>query len=120
MRISDWSSDVCSSDLGGYWMHSASTPLTCPAKGPRTICVPGAGGSLGWADPDAKLAVAFCHNRMIRPKSCEDHPLTAIADVLRDALGLRSDERRVGKECVSKCRSRRTPVHKKKKQQHKK
>lgn len=72
---------------GGFWMHSPVTPLTCPAKGKRTICVPGAGGSLGWADPDTGLAVAFCHNRMMRPRSCEDHPLTEIADVIRSSLG---------------------------------
>jgi CubicO group peptidase (beta-lactamase class C family) len=60
---------------GGFWMHSPTTPLTCPALGARTICVPGAGGSLGWADPDTGLAVAFCHNRMMRPRRCEDHPL---------------------------------------------
>jgi CubicO group peptidase (beta-lactamase class C family) len=73
---------------GGYWMHSAAPALTCPAKGARTICVPGAGGSLGWADPDTGLAVAFCHNRMMRPRTCEDHPLTEIADIIRASLGL--------------------------------
>lgn len=73
---------------GGYWMHSATTPFTCPAKGARTICVPGAGASLGWADPDTGLAVAFCHNRMLRPRTCADHPLTDIADVIRESLGL--------------------------------
>lgn len=73
---------------GGYWMHSATTPFTAPAKGARTICVPGAGGSLGWADPDTGLAVAFCHNRMTRPRTPDDHPLMEIADTLREALGL--------------------------------
>ncbi|WP_336971259.1 serine hydrolase domain-containing protein [Sphingobium aromaticiconvertens] len=73
---------------GGFWMYSPTTPLTCPAKGQRTICVPGAGGSLGWADPDTGLAVAFCHNRMMRPRTCEDHPLSEIADVIRASLGL--------------------------------
>jgi CubicO group peptidase (beta-lactamase class C family) len=73
---------------GGFWMHSATVPFTCPAKGARTICVPGAGASLGWADPDTKLAVAFCHNRMIRPRTCADHPLSAIADAIRASLGL--------------------------------
>src|SRR3546814_12944925 len=33
--------------------------------------------------------------------------------------GLRSEERRVGKECVSKCRSRWSPYHKKKKKEEK-
>ena len=73
---------------GGFWMHSETTPLVYPAKGARTICVPGAGGSLGWADPDSGLAVAFCHNRMMRPKTPDDHPLTAIADTIRASLGL--------------------------------
>jgi CubicO group peptidase (beta-lactamase class C family) len=73
---------------GGYWMHSDTVPFTCPARGPRTICVPGAGGSLGWADPDTGLAVAFCHNRMLRPKTCDEHPLTGIARVIRTSLGL--------------------------------
>lgn len=73
---------------GGYWMHSPTTPFTCPAKGARTICCPGAGGSLGWADPDSGLAVAFCHNRMVRPRSPAEHPLTRIADTIRASLGL--------------------------------
>ena len=73
---------------GGYWKPSDSG-MTCAAKGgASTICVPGAGGSLGWADPDSGLAVAFCHNRMMRPTTCDSHPLTDIAAVLRDALGL--------------------------------
>lgn len=73
---------------GGYWMHSADMSLVYPARGARTICVPGAGGSLGWADPDTGLAVAFCHNRMTQPRTGADHPLTRIADVIRDSLGL--------------------------------
>lgn len=73
---------------GGYWKPS-DAGMTCPAKGgPLSICVPGAGGSLGWADPGTGLAVAFCHNRMMRPTSCDSHPLTHIADTIRDALGV--------------------------------
>lgn len=72
---------------GGYWKPTDSG-MTCAARGgPATVCVPGAGGSLGWADPDNGLAVAFCHNRMMRPTTCDSHPLTAIAAVIRDALG---------------------------------
>jgi len=73
---------------GGYWMHADDMSLVYPARGARTICVPGAGGSLGWADPDSGLAVAFCHNRMMLPHTGNDHPLTRIADVIRDSLGL--------------------------------
>lgn len=74
---------------GGFWKPSENG-MTCAAKGgsPLSICVPGAGGSLGWADPESGLAVAFCHNRMFRPTSCDSHPLTAIAALIRDELGL--------------------------------
>ena len=72
----------------GYWMHSDDMPDVCPASGKRTICVPGAGGSLGWADPDTGLAVAFCHNHMRMPATCEDHPAYEIANVIRESLGL--------------------------------
>lgn len=73
---------------GGFWKPSDSG-MTCPAKGSAlTICVPGAGGSLGWADPESGLAVAFCHNRMMRPTTCNSHPLTAIAATIRQALGV--------------------------------
>lgn len=73
---------------GGYWMGSDASPMTSPATGARTICVPGAGGSLGWADPDTKLAVAYCHNRMTRARTGADNPLKRIADTIREALEL--------------------------------
>src|SRR3546814_3107469 len=68
MRISDWSSDVCSSDLRWNVIY---------------------------------LLVAY--------------PLIAIVLLSGDRPGLphvdRSEERRVGKECVSTCRSRWSPYH---------
>jgi CubicO group peptidase (beta-lactamase class C family) len=73
---------------GGYWMHSPTSAFTAPAKGLRSICVPGAGASLGWADPDTGLAVAYCHNHMIRPRKPEENPLLEIADLIRSELGL--------------------------------
>lgn len=73
---------------GGYWMGSDSVPFVGMVQGPRTICCPGAGASIGWADPDTGLAVAFCHNRMIRPKTCEEHPFFGIANTIRSSLGL--------------------------------
>src|SRR3546814_14780531 len=39
----------------------------------------------------------------------------AVAHLHKPELALRSEERRVGKECVSTCRSRRTTYHYKKK-----
>src|SRR3546814_14877325 len=43
------------------------------------------------------------------------HYLDVIAGSAKRMSDLRSEERRVGKECVSKCRSRGSPSHKKKK-----
>src|SRR3546814_13936564 len=96
MRISDWSSDVCSSDLidddtwevgqlmrWGVW-QAARTLL---ASGPLWVVA-----SLTW------WPAAFLF------------PVTAVVTFLR------SEERRVGKECVSTCRSRWSPYHSKQKQ----
>src|SRR3546814_6617520 len=102
MRISDWSSDVCSSDLQMRWWghHSRASALT--VEDPfRT--------SLGlMAD-----ASALCNSHR-RDSTCS-MPTT----LLRNLVGVRcattwrfrSDERRVGKEWVSTCRSRWSPYH---------
>src|SRR3546814_3476859 len=70
MRISDWSSDVCSSDLIQVGAHAVQALI------------------LVW--PPA-------------------------GDVMHGGNGMRvvgrSEERRVGKECVSTCRSRWSPYH---------
>src|SRR3546814_3039560 len=74
MRISDWSSDVCSSDL------------VLDQIGVRLALLP-------------------------------TQVLMAVAGAARDTLRrlaageARSEERRVGKECVSTCRSRWSPYH---------
>src|SRR3546814_4875785 len=95
MRISDWSSDVCSSDLVSKEAHDRS-PLLAN------------GHSLG------EILHSLCGHR--RPvavgqsavgRGHDDH--IAWAQMAR--LDDRSEERRVGKECVSKCRSRWSPYH---------
>jgi CubicO group peptidase (beta-lactamase class C family) len=73
---------------GGYWLYDGKTSFTDPVKAARGICSPGAGASLGWADPDTGLAVAFCHNYMSAPMTAEAHPATPIADAIRSSLGL--------------------------------
>jgi CubicO group peptidase (beta-lactamase class C family) len=73
---------------GGFWMGSNSMPFVGMIRGERSITCPGAGASIGWADPDSGLAVAFCHNRMMRPKTCEAHPAWGIATAIYDTLGL--------------------------------
>src|SRR3546814_19050318 len=96
MRISDWSSDVCSSDLAS--IH----PFV-----PRLIRIfrsryPGVGVSL--VEHSTLELVQRVHNGSV------DLPF-----VRAPTLEMRSEERRVGKECVSTCRSRCPPYHKKKK-----
>src|SRR3546814_17097292 len=80
MRISDWSSDVCSSDL--YWR-----PIIERAHG------------------------AVYHHEFLFGLG----DLVLIAVLVFEHGGARSEERRVGKECVSTCRSRWSPDHSKKK-----
>src|SRR3546814_12980718 len=102
MRISDWSSDVCSSDL--YDRGSEERQDQTPACG-------------GLADDD------HCGQRRAHD-SCEigDHAQKhhRAAGIIgkqfaQPASKARSEERRVGKECVSTCRSRWSPYHSKKK-----
>jgi CubicO group peptidase (beta-lactamase class C family) len=73
--------------IAGFW-YGGDRPVVRPIKNPRAFCHPGAGGSIGWADPDVNLAVAICHNRMFVPQSAADDPILLIADAVREALGL--------------------------------
>jgi len=75
--------------MGGFWLGGES-PSAPPVVGrnPHTICHPGAGGSIGWADPDARLAVAICHNRMFDAPTPEGNPFVPIGNAVREALGV--------------------------------
>src|SRR3546814_14796835 len=91
MRISDWSSDVCSSDL-----------LTVDGKS-----LPFGRGFLGiYGLQDINLtfveADAF---------TADAYHAAASKAVRMAAEGTRSEERRVGQECVSTCRSRWSLYH---------
>src|SRR3546814_1631979 len=104
MRISDWSSDVCSSDLlasGG----SAPTPLKrrigiCNKSRSPPFCVPDmiSNGQGASSEPDQGRPLEKKRNG-INGDHVLSHP------------PCRSEERRVGKECVSTCRSRWSPYH---------
>src|SRR3546814_20418090 len=102
MRISDWSSDVCSSDLAVNCI--ARTPLSC-LWGTNTDIA-----GVAWALRDAKLDGAII---------CLIGSGGAARSVLCRLYNERSEERRVGKECVSTCRSRWSPYNKKKKNMNK-
>jgi CubicO group peptidase (beta-lactamase class C family) len=73
--------------IAGFWLGGSQPPVAAP-KHARAICHPGAGNSIGWADPTTRLAVAICHNRMLQPRQREGDSVLEIAETLRSALGL--------------------------------
>src|SRR3546814_18383650 len=92
MRISDWSSDVCSSDLKSLKLD-----------GSETFTIEGVAN----LQPRQTLAVTLTATGVLHH----------LADPL-EGLRTRSEERRVGKECVSTCRSRWSPYPQQKKNPH--
>src|SRR3546814_5264016 len=83
MRISDWSSDVCSSDL----QYHDRVPFAGCAPPSLSHC-----SRACWTeDDDTTWGWAVCG--------------------APEQASFRSEERRVGKECVSTCRSRWSPYH---------
>lgn len=70
----------------GFWLGGAEAPPVSSPRNMRALCHPGMGGSIGWADPDLKLAVAFCHNRMFDTIDISEDSRTIIGDVIRGAL----------------------------------
>ena len=73
--------------IGGF--HLIRSHGMGPAgNNPHTFGHTGAGGAVGWADPDAHLAVAINHNRMFANCPPEENPLVPIGQAVRDALGV--------------------------------
>src|SRR3546814_13684333 len=109
MRISDWSSDVCSSDLGihAYWITfldpASAFDITLNVKliimavfgGPATILGPIVGSFILTA------VSQVLSSEVTRIAGLFFGVVLVVAVVL-----MRSYERRVGKEWVSTCRSR--------------
>src|SRR3546814_16398803 len=99
MRISDWSSDVCSSDLGHG--ENLALPPEISIGEARDVAHMDAR-----ADDPATLAHQLQGGGNKRTDWREDEN-----GVEFHRCTLRSEERRVGKECVSTCRSRWSPSH---------
>ena len=63
----------------GFWLgggaYAAEDPCQVIGRNPRTICHPGAGGSIAWANPDTRLAMAICHNRMTHAPGVAYEPI---------------------------------------------
>src|SRR3546814_9215070 len=88
MRISDWSSDVCSSDLVQRTEHALA-----------------AGFDAGIAEIDDAVVMRFRGTSSLQGATkMSRNPKLWVEEK-------RSEERRVGKECVSTCRSRWSPFH---------
>src|SRR3546814_18683023 len=100
MRISDWSSDVCSSDLLPADANARVRTITWMFAALNTVEPPIVEREAAWY--------------MERNEAGHEHRLPIMEERIRTRL--RSEERRVGKECVSTCRSRWAPYHYKKKQ----
>src|SRR3546814_14486971 len=112
MRISDWSSDVCSSDLFWNCLHSTGPQSTLD----HLSIVPDWDVALLVECTRPFVEAARRHYGDDRVRSALDHveltqPKPTGASVV---VGDRSEERRVGTECVSTCSSRWSPDHKKK------
>src|SRR3546814_19203582 len=97
MRISDWSSDVCSSDL-----KLLARAMEAAAADDDSARVDADRAAVG------KERGERVHGRGIvrRTIGRDDHD--AVADI-EVHIACRSEERRVGKECVSTCRTRWWP-----------
>ena len=67
----------------GYWLGGAKNPPVSAPRSMKALCHPGMGGNIGWADPDTKLAVGMCHNRMFDTVDISQDSRTIIGDVIR-------------------------------------
>src|SRR3546814_21080603 len=102
MRISDWSSYVCSSDL----QHD--TVLVPHAAARQNHC-----GVAGIGDMYRQTGGDQMRLARLQYQRCIDAGTQFEAGAAAGSVGgqLRSEERRVGQECVSTCRSRWSPYH---------
>src|SRR3546814_12807892 len=108
MRISDWSSDVCSSDLS---FGKLRVLLLSEFGAFRSLCLLPGGKRISEAikiDADPEEIINALKITPKRAGGSGGNIKYAYAEAIFD---LRSEERRVGKECVSTCRSRWSPYH---------
>src|SRR3546814_9208888 len=115
MRISDWSSDVCSSDLPEKPEPLPKAARTPADNGIAEVIVTAQRREERAQDVPISITV-------ITPQQMSNANITNSGDLATYTPSLsvntrfgnentRSEERRVGKECVSTCRSRWSPYH---------
>src|SRR3546814_18826746 len=107
MRISDWSSDVCSSDLFRPFAMAMVAPFGSVAETVKSMEPPKYESGPLAAKPD--YAAMFAEARRRFPDA--EFRILSLPRKAGDPISLRSEERRVGKECVRTGRTRWSPYH---------
>src|SRR3546814_8751678 len=102
MRISDWSSDVCSSDLLGERDEAAGRDIAERLVGPADQRLEAVQGAVLGGDDGLIVKLELAAVERAAQFLLHHAPFLG--------LGVRSEGRRVGKECVSPCRSRWSPI----------
>src|SRR3546814_12072409 len=123
MRISDWSSDVCSSDLlqpdGSYRLFGTKMWISGGDHELSETIVHLVLARTGPAEHGVRgLSLFIVPKHIVRdgnPAERNDIALVGLNHKMGNRATtncvLRSEERRVGKECVSTCRIRWSPYH---------
>src|SRR3546814_13326433 len=115
MRISDWGSDVCSSDLDRDRARRAAEQDRFGERAMHRRLEPGQVAIIA-----SMLGAAHAISAPPPNEKKDRKKLDAAKAIDRPKMiwisrrNPRSEERRVGKECVSTCRSRWSPYHYKK------
>src|SRR3546814_20576720 len=103
MRISDWSSDVCSSDLITYLASTTPATSTATTSSGTPGLTPG--------------VITIGLSGFVVPRILEDGRVflqlnMSLSELVGEIQSItRSEARRVGKECGRTCRSWRSPNH---------
>src|SRR3546814_8013960 len=122
MRISDWSSDVCSSDLplalAEFYRSLIGGEVSYDGDDPDWVVFePEPGHRFAFQQADDYAPPTWPTGE--RPQQLHIDLTVDDIEVAEPAVlalgarrhAVRSEERRVGKECVSTCRSRWSPYH---------
>src|SRR3546814_12045481 len=106
MGISDWSSDVCSSDLPWRSINAPAATIAAAAVSKSLVILLYACPAVNHGDPRAAV-------QPLQSPPLAEYLWPCISRQIMsfDIKSSRSEERRVGKEGVSTCRSRWAPYH---------
>src|SRR3546814_13937764 len=116
MRISDWSSDVCSSDLDRIAIMSSMVSriaiLAALVSSTSSTAATSDAPQSNWEQVRQSINTPAPQSAQVTAAVMEWRRLNQSDGLsFNEYAAFRSEERRVGKEWVSRCRSRRAPVH---------